>query len=312
MGAESTSPATRSSRRRARDRRPSRPRNPRTCPARASRCRPDRARRHSPRRRARGVADGHRLRPAAAAGDEERLLDLEEEVARSFEAEPSTPSPTRTFASRRSRTGRPRHRGAGWTSGSARRRCRSRRRVDVVRAGARSARTTRRRRASRAVRGTRPACSRRARGSTPPHRHIGACSGRPRRRASAADSSISFPSPKTVSRERPRAARGRRVPARGARPRAARCLRARVEVLDELVGRKAAVRLAEIHRATRRDDADPELARRLHLRLDEPGTPTREDVVVVEHRRATESASSASPVRAAAYSASASTRAQTG
>ena len=40
-----------------------------------------------------GVADGHRRRPAAAAGDEQRLLDLEEEVAplvrgRAVDAEP--------------------------------------------------------------------------------------------------------------------------------------------------------------------------------------------------------------------------------
>ena len=57
-------------------------------------------------------------------------------------------------------------------------------------------------------------------------------------------------------------------------------------VLDELVGRQAAVGLAEVHRAARGDDADAELARRLHLGLDEPGAPAREDVVVVEDRRA--------------------------
>ena len=43
-----------------------------------------------------------------------------------------------------------------------------------------------------------------------------------------------------------------------------------VELLDELVGRKAAVRLAEIHRAAGGDDPHPDLARRLHLCLDQP------------------------------------------
>ena len=43
-----------------------------------------------------------------------------------------------------------------------------------------------------------------------------------------------------------------------------------VELLDELVRRKAAVGLAEIHRAARGDDPHAELARRLHLRLDQP------------------------------------------
>ena len=47
----------------------------------------------------------------------------------------------------------------------------------------------------------------------------------------------------------------------------------RVEVLDELVGREAAVRDAEIHRAARGDDPHAELARRLHLRLDDPPRP---------------------------------------
>ena len=47
----------------------------------------------------------------------------------------------------------------------------------------------------------------------------------------------------------------------------------RVEVLDERVGRQAAVGFAEVHRAARGDDADAELARRAHLGLDEPATP---------------------------------------
>ncbi len=60
-----------------------------------------------------------------------------------------------------------------------------------------------------------------------------------------------------------------------------------VQVLDQLVRRQPAVGLAEIHRAARRDDPDAELTGRLHLGLDEPLPPAREDVVVVEHRRAT-------------------------
>ena len=59
-----------------------------------------------------------------------------------------------------------------------------------------------------------------------------------------------------------------------------------VELLDELVGRKAAVGLAEIHRAARGDDPHADLARRLHLGLDQPLAALREHVVVVEHGRA--------------------------
>ena len=57
-------------------------------------------------------------------------------------------------------------------------------------------------------------------------------------------------------------------------------------LLDKLVGREAAVGDAEVHRAARGDDADAELPGRLHLGLDEPGAAAREDVMVVEHRRA--------------------------
>ena len=59
-----------------------------------------------------------------------------------------------------------------------------------------------------------------------------------------------------------------------------------VELLDELVRRKAAVGLAEVHRAARGDDPHPDLPRRLHLRLDQPLAALREHVVMVEHRRA--------------------------
>ena len=59
-----------------------------------------------------------------------------------------------------------------------------------------------------------------------------------------------------------------------------------VELLDELVGREAAVGLAEIHRAARGDDPHADLARRLHLGLDQPLAALREHVVVVEDGRA--------------------------
>ena len=60
----------------------------------------------------------------------------------------------------------------------------------------------------------------------------------------------------------------------------------RVDVLDQLVGREPAVGLTEIHRAARGDDPHAELARRLHLRLDQARAAAREDVVVVEDGRA--------------------------
>ena len=59
-----------------------------------------------------------------------------------------------------------------------------------------------------------------------------------------------------------------------------------VDVLDQLVGRKPAFRGAEIHGAARGDDADPDLACGLHLRLEQARATSREDVVVVEDRRA--------------------------
>ena len=60
----------------------------------------------------------------------------------------------------------------------------------------------------------------------------------------------------------------------------------RVELLDELVGRQAAVGGAEVHRAARRDESHAELARRLDLRLEDAGPAAREDVMVVEDGRA--------------------------
>jgi hypothetical protein len=58
-----------------------------------------------------------------------------------------------------------------------------------------------------------------------------------------------------------------------------------VDVLDELVGRKPAVRLSEIHRSARGDDANADLTGSLDLRLDQSGRAAREDVVVVEDGR---------------------------
>ena len=60
----------------------------------------------------------------------------------------------------------------------------------------------------------------------------------------------------------------------------------RVQVLDEVVRREAALRLADIHRPARGDDAEAELARRLDLGLHQTRLPGREDVMVVEDRRA--------------------------
>jgi hypothetical protein len=59
-----------------------------------------------------------------------------------------------------------------------------------------------------------------------------------------------------------------------------------VDLLDQLVWWQPAVRHAEIHRAAGRDEPQAELAGRLHLGLDQPVAATREDVVVVEDGRA--------------------------
>ena len=59
-----------------------------------------------------------------------------------------------------------------------------------------------------------------------------------------------------------------------------------VAVLHDRVGRQAAVRLAEVHRAARRNDAHAELARRADLRLEQPGAAGWEQVVMVEDGRA--------------------------
>src|SRR5262245_9166077 len=59
-----------------------------------------------------------------------------------------------------------------------------------------------------------------------------------------------------------------------------------VSVLDDRVGRKAAVGFAQVPRAARRDDAHAELARRPDLRLEQSLPAGREEVVVVEDGRA--------------------------
>ena len=185
---------------------------------------------------------------------------------RSFDAEPSTPRPTRTPASRYSRTGATPAPSRRFDVGQCatpvpdarNRRCRRRR-------DGRSARTRRfaepaevrevldRRRAVelhavrllldrlREVRVQREPCL----------------------RASSADSSSAASSPRTASTVRPRSG-----PSPLARPRAAvdepLGVRERgVDVLDELVGREAAVGDAQVHRAARRDDPQTELPRSL-------------------------------------------------
>ena len=223
---------------------------------------------------------------------------------RSFDAEPSTPSPTRTPASRYSRTGAtpaPSRRfdvgqcatpgvGCGEVG-------------DVVRArGGRSARTRRPGRASRDRSGTPRACSRRARGSTPPPPRVSArcvCSGRPKPPGEVRGLGHQ------ALRDRER--RAGRDGDLDACVRAclvqladeALCIREdRVDVLDELVGREAAVGDAEVHRAPRRHDPDAELTGSLDFRLDEARASAREDVVVVEDRRAARPAP-ARPARSA-------------
>ena len=59
-----------------------------------------------------------------------------------------------------------------------------------------------------------------------------------------------------------------------------------IVVLDELVRRQAALRLAEIHGAARGDEAHPELLGGRDLRVQELDAAGGEDVVVVEDRRA--------------------------
>ena len=59
-----------------------------------------------------------------------------------------------------------------------------------------------------------------------------------------------------------------------------------VDRLHQRVRGQAALRRPEVHRAARRDEAQPQLARRLQLRLEDAAAAAREDVVVVEDGRA--------------------------
>ena len=276
-------------RRRARARRSPRRRGRRTCPARSRRGRPARARRR--RRASRSAAPRARSSPRPAARRARRAAP----ASRRSRGRCARSRPSRRRRARRGRRrrasrapARRRRRAGGWRSGSARRPCRSRRsgRSPAPRGG-RSARTRRRRRASRGGRGTRPACSRRARGrtassSTVSARCVWSCSP-----SSARELSRLASSGRPVT-ENGRARRDGDLDACARAGLVQRRRAARVSsrmasiVLDDGVGRQAALRDAEVHRAARGDDADAELLRRLHLRLDEPLAAAREDVVVVE------------------------------
>ena len=236
-----------------RGRRAATARRRRACPARASRARP--RGRGSARRSIVPSASASRAvsaaGPPAQPGDQQRLAQL------------ALPARRPRWRRRRRRRGRParpaseqrrdrrdagaeprvgaravRDAGAGLAEAARPRR----------RSGARSGRATRRRRASRAPRGTRPAARRSARGRTPPRRAVSArcvCSRTPRRRASSAASRISSRG------DRERRAGRQRDPHHRVRRRVVEAVdrrlaggQDRVAVLDDLVGRQAAVRSA--------------------------------------------------------------------
>ena len=181
---------------------------------------------------------------------------------RSFDAEPSTPSPTRTPASSSSRTGAmpaPSRRFEVGQCATPTPVSREARDVGVARGG-RSARTRRRRRASRALEvldrraavelaAVRLLLDRlgevRVQLQAEPPRERGRLLHQPRR-----------------DRER-RARRDRDLTRSPSASAASRSVSARIasSVLDERVGRQAALGLAEVHRAARGDDAHAELAR---------------------------------------------------
>ena len=144
------------------------------------------------------LAGRHRRRAAAPARDEQRLLHLEEEIAalvRRGPVDAEADADAGVDAARTGATPAPRRRFdvGQWATPDP---GRAKRATSCARRGGRSGRTRRRGTASRAARGTRPACSRRARGSTPPPRasRRGACAAAGASRlASVADSSISRP-----------------------------------------------------------------------------------------------------------------------
>ena len=226
--------------------------------------------------------------PAAPARGEERLLDLEAEVAalvrrRAVDAEPDTARPRR----RDPASARRRRRAAGSTSGSGRRRRRcGRTSPRRRRRGGRSARTRRRRPSSRAARGTRPACSRTARGSSPPPRRSrpGAC-GAGARAAGRARPTPIISSFVTENGEHGATASWSMSPSVSAASRSVSASTSSIASTSSSGGSPPSD-IAEVHRPARGDEPDAELAGCLDLRLDEPGATAREDVVVVEDRGA--------------------------
>ena len=226
--------------------------------------------------------------PAAAARDEQRLLDLEEEVGalvrrRAVDAEPDRRARVDELAHRRD------------PGAEAQVRGRAVRDPDAGRPNAATSAPERwtqcAHQTSPAIqpssRGTRPAGSRTARGSTASSSTVSArcvCSFSPSRRASAADSAIS--SFVTENGEQGATA-SCTIPSASWSP-ASRSVSARMSSIDSTSesGGRPPSRLAEVHRAARGDDPHAELSGRLHLRLPEPGPAAREDVVVVEDRRA--------------------------
>ena len=284
-----------------------RPPGRRACPARSRRCRRGRG---SPRRRAcqpQRLAGSQRIGAAAAACDEQRLLDLEQESLRSFEADrrrrgrperrprpAPQPCEARTEAQIRGRA----MRDTGAALGDCRCRCRR---------GARSARTRRPVEPAEPLQVLhRPAAV-----------ELGAVRllldglGQVRvkqqaaPRANAADSSISRPV--TENGEQGATAICTQPVPSVQRAEPLGVGEHLVELLHERVGRQAAVRLAEVHRAARGDDPDPELAAARTSASIRPASRAGRRSGG-RRRSCSRSASSASPVRAAAYSASASTR----
>ena len=244
------------------------------------------------RREPQRVAGGQRLAAAASARDEQRVLHVDEEVAAlvrraAVDAEPDAHVRIEQVAHRRDARAEPQVGGRAVRDADARPRRTSRtsasdRWTQCAHHTSSAIQPTR----SRYSTGVQSKSSRQyASSSIVSARCV--CSCRPSRRASAADSSIS-----------------RVVTENGEHGATAICTRApsasamqpfgvgedRVDVLDERVGRQAAVGLAEVHRAARRDDAHAELLRRADLRLDETDDAAREDVVMVEDGRAARAA----------------------
>ena len=232
--------------------------------------------------------DRQRRRAAAPARDEQRLLDLEEQVAalvrrRAVDAEPDAHARVDQVAHGRDAGPEPQVRrravrDAGAAAAKLATSC-----VERWTQCAHHTSPASQPSDSRYSTGEQPYSSRQyASSSTVSARCVWSTS--PSRRASSADSRISSPvtengehgATATCTQPSPSCERGEplRVGEHG------------VELFDERVRRQPALRLAEVHRAARGDDADAELARRAHLRLDEPARPARKHVVVVEDGRA--------------------------